>query len=114
MSGTAAILHFNVSEPITFKKAKKVFLNGVPAFPGPCPNEWLGSLDLIVYGTEYSIHNDNYGGGFLFKDIVAGKDIEVEVKTLNGKLIESTINIDEMPTAKMIGIRWAFNLTLSH
>ncbi|MGZ7096792.1 MAG: homocysteine biosynthesis protein, partial [Methanobacterium sp.] len=66
MSGTAAIFHVKAGEPGSFKKAKKVFLNGVPGFPGPCPNEWLGSVDMIVYGTSHSIYHEDYGGGFLF------------------------------------------------
>ena len=70
MSGTAAIMHFKVAEPGKFKKAKKVYLNGVPAFPGPCPNENLGLIDLILYGTSKSIENPDYGGGFLLKDIL--------------------------------------------
>ncbi len=108
MSGTAAVFHFKVSEPGKFKKAKKIFLNGVPGFPGPCPNEWLGSVDLIVYGTAKSIYDEDYGGGFLFKDIVSGRDIKIEMKSTEGKIIKATANIDDMSTAKMIGTRLAF------
>ena len=75
MSGTAAIFHVKAGDPGSFKKAKKVLLNGVPGFPGPCPNEWLGSVDLIAYGTAHSVYDENYGGGFLFNDIVCGKEI---------------------------------------
>ena len=85
MSGTAAVLHVPVAEPGAFKKAKKIFLNGVPGFPGPCPNEWLGSVDMIIYGTSHSIYDDNYGGGFLFKDIVGGQEIEVEMESIDGE-----------------------------
>ncbi|AEG17430.1 methanogenesis marker 16 metalloprotein [Methanobacterium paludis] len=108
MSGTAAIFHVPVAEPGAFKKAKSVLLNGVPGFPGPCPNEWLGSVDMIVYGTSHSIHGNRYGGGFLFKDIVSGKDIEVEVESTNGEKIKSTVNIEDIGTAQMIGTRLAF------
>jgi L-aspartate semialdehyde sulfurtransferase len=108
MSGTAAILHVPVAEPGAFKKAKKVLLNGIPGFPGPCPNEWLGSVDLIVYGTAHSIYDAKYGGGFLFKDIVAGKDIEIEVESTYGEIIKSKINRDDIGTAQMIGTRLAF------
>ena len=108
MSGTAAVLHIKVGEPGSFKKASKVLLNGVPGFPGPCPNEWLGSVDLITYGTSHSSHDENYGGGFLFKDIVKGNDIEIEVESISGKTIKSTINMGEMGTARMIGTRLAF------
>ena len=108
MSGTAAIFHVPVAEPGAFKKAKSVLLNGVPGFPGPCPNEWLGSVDMIVYGTSHSIYENRYGGGFLFKDIVSGKDIKVEVESTNGEKIKSTVNIEDIGTAQMIGTRLAF------
>lgn len=108
MSGTAAIFHIKAGEPGSFKKAKRVLLNGVPGFPGPCPNEWLGSVDLIAYGTSHSVYDDEYGGGFLFKDIVEGKDIEVEVESIHGEIIKSTTNIDEMGMTRMIGTRLAF------
>src|SRR5664280_2270898 len=108
MSGTAAILHVPVAEAGAFKKAKTILLNGVPGFPGPCPNEWLGSVDMIMYGTSHSIYDDNYGGGFLFKDIVSGKEIEVEVKSTDGENIKSKTSINEMGTAQMIVTRLAF------
>ena len=108
MSGTAAVIHVPVTEPGKFKKAKKIFLNGVPGFPGPCPNEWLGSVDMIIYGTAHSIYDDNYGGGFLFKDLVAGQEIEIEMESTDGDIIKSKTNIDEIGTAQMIGTRMAF------
>ena len=108
MSGTAALLHLKVGEPGSFKKAKKIYLNGVPGFPGPCPNEWLGSVDLMIYGTARSVNDHQYGGGFLFKDMVAGKEIEIEVESTHGEIIKSTTTLEEMGTARMIGTRMAF------
>lgn len=108
MSGTAAILHVPVADPGAFKKAKNVLLNGVPGFPGPCPNEWLGSVDMIIYGTAHSIYDNKYGGGFLFKDLVGGKEIDVEMESTEGKIIKSKTNIEEIGTAQMIGTRMAF------
>ncbi|MDD1774591.1 MAG: methanogenesis marker 16 metalloprotein [Methanobacterium sp.] len=108
MSGTAAIIHVKVGEPGSFKKASKITLNGVPGFPGPCPNEWLGSVDLILYGTSHSINDPNYGGGFLFKDLVMGEEIEIEMESISGKTLKTTTNIEEIGTAQMIGTRLAF------
>lgn len=108
MSGTAAIFHIGITEPGVFKKAKNVYLNGVPAFPGPCPNELLGSIDVIVHGTEHSIKNQEYGGGFLFKDILDGKEIDVEVESIDGKKFKTNVTIDEIPRAQLIGTRMAF------
>ena len=77
-------------------------------FQDPCPNEWLGSVDMIIYGTSHSIHDNNYGGGFLFKDIVGGQEIEVEMESTDGDIIKSKTNINEIGTAQMIGTRMAF------
>lgn len=108
MSGTAAIFNFTVSKPGVFMRAKNIYLNGVPANIGPCPNEWLGSVDLILHGTSKSLEDSSYGGGFLLKDILEGKDIDVKVEAINGDIIESTTNIDEITRAQMIGTRMAF------
>lgn len=108
MSGTAAILNFVVSEPGEFIRAKEVYLNGVPAYAGPCPNEWLGSVDVILHGTAHAIHDENYGGGFLFKDILEGKEINVRVESVEGKTIKNTITKEDIIRAQLIGTRMAF------
>lgn len=97
MSGTTAIFHIGVTEPGLFKKAKKIYLNNIPSFPGPCPNEMLGSIDIIAYWTEHSIYNQEYGGGFLFKDILEGKDINVEIEDITGKKFETVVNVGNIP-----------------
>lgn len=108
MSGTSAIFNIIVSEPGSFKKANKIYLNGIPAQVGPCPNELLGSVDCIINGTGISKDDSDYGGGFLFNDLLKGKDIDVEVETYEGNTIKSTTNLDEIVTAHMIGTRNAF------
>ena len=108
MSGTAAILNFIISEPGEFIRANEVYLNGVPAYAGPCPNEWLGSVDVILHGTAHSIHDENYGGGFLLKDLLEGKSIDVRVESAEGKTIENTITIDDITRGQIIGARMAF------
>jgi putative methanogenesis marker 16 metalloprotein len=108
MSGTAAIFHVGVTGPGEFKKAKKAYLNGVPAFPGPCPNEFLGSVDLIVYGTEHSVKDHEYGGGFLFKDLLNGEKIDLEIESISGEKFEKSITIDDIPRAQILGVRTVF------
>lgn len=108
MSGTAAIFNIIVSEAGVFKRAKNIELNGIPVTVGPCPNEWLGSVDLILSGTSKSKDNPNYGGGFLLKDIIEGKEIAIKAETIDGDIIESSTSIDEMSTAQLIGSRMAF------
>ena len=108
MSGTAAILNFIISEPGVFIRAREVYLNGVPAYAGPCPNEWLGSVDVILHGTAHSIYDESYGGGFLLKEILEGKEIDVRVESADGKTIENTITKDDITRGQIIGARMAF------
>lgn len=105
MSGTMAVLSFSVARPGTFKKAEQALLNGVPAYPGPCPNERNGIVDLVVYGTAHRDHR--YGGGHLFRDIVEGKEIAVEVRG-GEQTLDTTITLDQMGQARIIATRMAF------
>ncbi len=108
MSGTAAILNFIISPPGEFIRANEVYMNCVPAYAGPCPNEWLGSVDVILHGTAHSIYDENYGGGFLLKDLLEGKPIDVRVESAEGKTIENTITKDDITRGQIIGARMAF------
>lgn len=105
MSGTAAILVVPVAERGAFERAEEAWLNGVPAFPGPCPNERLGVVDLIVYGTAHA--SRSYGGGHLFRDLVEGKPVHVRVRA-GGRFFEREITMDEVPFARMFTTRSAF------
>ena len=105
MSGTLAVLHLPVTAPGTFRHAEKVWLNGVPAMPGPCPNEGLGSVDLVVYGTARA--SAKYGGGHLFRDIVAGNDVTVEVESSHERF-SRTVTLADMGHARLITTRSAF------
>jgi len=105
MSGTYAVLSVPVSPPGTFLRADTVTLNGVPAIPGPCPNERLGLVDLIVYGTAHA--SPTYGGGHLFRDIIADQELHVEV-TAEGKKYQADISGHDLPHARLFTTRSAF------
>ena len=108
MSGTYAILSFPVAEPGSFQRAKNVWLNGISAQVGPCPNEKLGVLDMVIFGTAHSRDRPDYGGGHLFRDLVEGKTIQVEVQTDEGGLLQAEVGLEDMPQARMFGSRHAF------
>jgi len=108
MSGTYATLSFQATAPNVFETAQKAWLNDVPAFVGPCPNERLGLLDLIVYGTAVSRSDTKYGGGHLFRDIVKGSDIDFEVLTTMGQLIKGRTNLQDMQFARLSATRNVF------
>ncbi|MDK2973729.1 MAG: hypothetical protein PWP08_100 [Methanofollis sp.] len=105
MSGTAAVLSLPVAGPGSFARAESVTLNGVPAFPGPCPNERLGIVDLIVYGTAHA--GPRYGGGHLFADLAAGREIAVAV-VADGKEFSRTVTIADCNAARLFTTRSAF------
>jgi putative methanogenesis marker 16 metalloprotein len=108
MSGTYAVLSFTVTEPGGFRRAINARLNGIPAFVGPCPNENLGIVDLIVYGTMHGSNDSNYGGGHLFRDLVERKAISTEIELKDGQKFETEVNLDDMPHAMLFGSRHAF------
>jgi putative methanogenesis marker 16 metalloprotein len=114
MSGTMANLSFKVAEKNAFVRAKGMWLNGVPAYPGPCPNERLGIVDAILYGTSHSIYDDKYGGGHLLRDMVEGNEIEVEVETDVGSKISTIVTLKDMGHAQLIATRHAFKNYLAY
>ena len=105
MSGTAAILSVPVAAPGTFERAERAWLNGVPCMPGPCPNERLGLVDLIVSGTAHA--GAGYGGGHLFRDIVEGREIEVVVEAAD-RTFEARATIDDLSYARLFTTRSAY------
>ena len=107
MSGTAAILSFPIGGE-GYRKVDKIWLNGVEGYPGPCPNESLGVVDLIVYGTNHSKDDHSYGGSHLFSDLVSGKKIDIEYVTDTGKVSETEVCLDDIPDAKMLSTRSTF------
>jgi len=109
MSGTAAILSIPIRERGQFNSAKEISLNSVPAFPGPCPNENLGVVEAILYGTTPSKNDPKrYGGGHVFYDLVSGSSITVEVKTIEGDFIVTSVKLTDLVFARMFTTRACF------
>ncbi len=108
MSGTYVVLSISLRKFPKFKKAKKVYLNDIECYVGPCPNENLNIIDIMVFGTSISVKNKKYGGGHLFKDLVLNKKIKLELYTYNNKVISGYISIQEIDFAKMISTRNSF------
>ncbi len=105
MSGTFAVLHIPLVKPGSFRCADKVWLNDVPGIPGPCPNEGLGSIDFLVYGTSRA--SRSYGGGHLFRDLVEGKSVIIEVESA-GKRFSRTVTLAEFSHARLMTTRCSF------
>jgi uncharacterized protein (DUF39 family) len=101
------IISFRLSPPKKLQKFTEVIINGIHAFVGPCPNEYLGIVDLIVYGTAQSTTIKNYCGGSLFRDLAEGKQVEIIAKSSEGQNVEKTIDLKGMQFAKLLGTRQA-------
>jgi putative methanogenesis marker 16 metalloprotein len=108
MSGTYAVFSFPIAQPCSFIRAERVWINGVPASVGPCPNERLGIVDLMVFGTSHSREVSGYGGGHLFRDLVEGMEVQVEVEAGEGKSFARAITLDDIPYARIFSTRNAF------
>lgn len=107
MSGIAGIFSFRLSPPKTVRKFTEVSLNGIPGFPGPCPNEYLGIIDLILYGTAHSKTIEGYSGGMLFRDLVEGKEIKVVATSVEGLEFKKSLTLDDFQFARLMGTRQA-------
>lgn len=109
MSGTAAALSVPVADRGVFGRATSAWINGVPGYPGPTPNERLGAVDLMVYGTSASRDNPHgYGGGHLFRDLAERRTVAIEVLTDTGKTLKRQFSLDELTFARMYNFRNAF------
>jgi putative methanogenesis marker 16 metalloprotein len=108
MSGTYAILSFPIAPRGTFERATSATINGVPVIVGPCPNERLGILDLMVLGCSVSESDGHYGAGHLFRDLVERKKLSVELTTNEGAELSSEVTIDDMQVARLMATRHAF------
>ncbi|NMC08048.1 MAG: methanogenesis marker 16 metalloprotein [Candidatus Lokiarchaeota archaeon] len=108
MSGILGIFTFRVSPPKEHRKFIDVIMNGIPGYPGPCPNEFLGVVDVLLYGTAHGKANEHYSGGVLFRDLVEGRKIHVVARSNLGKEIEKDITLDDMQFARLLGTRQGF------
>jgi len=107
MSGIMGVFSFRLSPPKTLRKFTEVSINGILTYPGPCPNEYLGIVDLIVYGTAQSKTQENYCGGSLFRELVEGKKIEIVARSSEGEEIKKEMTLEDMQFAKLMGTRQA-------
>ncbi len=105
MSGISGIFSFRITPPKKVRKFIDVSMNGIPGYPGPCPNEFLGIIDLILYGTAHSTTRKNYSGGMLFRDLVEGKSVKVIAKSVEGLVIEKQLALDDFQFARLMGTR---------
>lgn len=100
ISGTAAMMVVPVTERGVFTRAGEIWLNGVPGFPGPAPNERLGVVDTLVFADEQG-RDGNYYGANLLSDVIAGERITVECVSVEGERYHGSFTMDRLQFARM-------------
>lgn len=102
-SGSAAMLLIPVTERGVFTRARKIWLNGVPGYPGPAPNERLGVVDTQVFADQECRQNANGvpAGTRLLIDILENKEIQVKCLSEEGNTYCSAFSKDSIEFAKM-------------
>ena len=106
MSGTSAMLVMPMDTNGRSQSIKDLRLNGVPCFPSANPENTPGLLDVVIYGTaESTDYTGRYGGGYVLRDLVEGKQIDVECVTSDGKSTLSKITLDQLKFARLYNFR---------
>lgn len=116
MCSSGAYLNFGHTKPKIKAGGGKAFLNGVPAYTG------LAAVDLYLGAT--AIPDDDprnkvwpgefaYGGGHVIEELVAGKDIRLQVEAYGTdcyprKHLDSWVNIKDLNEAVLFNPRNAY------
>lgn len=116
MCSSGAYLNFGHSKPRIKMGGGTVNINGVPAHPG------LAAVDVYLGATAVSDEDPKnkvfpgefkYGGGHVIEDLVAGKDLKLEVKAYGTdcyprKKLDTFINIKDLNEAVLFNPRNAY------
>ncbi len=100
-SGTAALIGVPMAERGEFTRAKKMWLNGVPGYPGPAPNERLGLVEGLFFSGKMSSNKENYSGAHLIRDVIRKKEIQAECLSVEGDTYTSIFTLDQADFARM-------------
>jgi len=113
-SGTAAMLCVPVADRGEFTRARKIWINGIPGFPGPAPNERLGLVDVQVFADQVSRNSQaGYNGADLFLDIIGRKEIQAECLSVEGDTFRNTFTLDDLEFARLYVYNYFFDLSNS-
>jgi len=116
MCSSGAFLNMGHSKPRIKIGGAKVYLNDVPVYTG------IAAVDVFIGATalpdddprnKFYPGEFNYGGGHVIEELVAGKDIRLEVTTYGTdcyprKKLETLTNIRDINEAVLFNIRNAY------
>jgi uncharacterized protein (DUF39 family) len=104
ISGSADMILVPVSGRGVFTRAKSIRLNGVPAYPGPAPNERLGVVDTQVFADQTLEDGSGqcYAGAKLLTEILQNREIQVECLSSEGDIYHSKFKKEQLGFARMV------------
>lgn len=103
MRGSAAMILVPVAGRGVFTRARRIWLDGVEAYPGPAPNERLGVVDALVFADQTVPEADGEAAGArLLLDILKGKRIDVECLSEEGQTYRNTFSLPDLEYARMV------------
>ncbi len=116
MCSSGAYLNLGHSKPRIKLGGGKVYLNNVPAYAGfAAVDIFIGATAIPDDDPRNRVHpgDFNYGGGRVIEELVAGKDIRLEVSAYGTdcyprKKLETWININDLNEAMLFNIRNAY------
>lgn len=102
--GSAAMLLVPVAGRGVFTRAEKITLNGVPAYPGPAPNERLGVVDALVFADQ-TLEGQAAGtfpGEKLLLDFLSDMEIQAECRSAEGGLYRNAFTRAQLEFARFV------------
>lgn len=101
--GSSAMLVAPVTGRGVFTRARKIWLNGVPGYPGPAPNERLGIVDTLIFADQAAGEETGGipGGARLLIDIIEKRVIQVECLSEEGDTYRSSFTLEGLEFARM-------------
>lgn len=104
MSGTSAM--FSIPLGVRTREIRRMWMNGVPCIPVPRPDQDDRFVDAALYGTAESCdHFGRYGGGHVLRDLVEGKDVELEYRLTDGRSRSASFNLERFRFARLYNFR---------
>lgn len=107
MSGTSAMLLLPLGACGSRRPVGNMWINGVPCYPvANSEQENSGNVETVIYGTTESVdHQGRYGGGHVLRDLVEGRQVEVECVTGDGKSSLTRLTLDMLKFARLYNYR---------
>jgi uncharacterized protein (DUF39 family) len=105
MRGTSAMLLVPVAGKGVFTRAETITLGGVPAYPGPAPNERLGVVDAQLFADQSGESDgpeDMPAGTRVLIDMLGNRDIPVVCHSAEGDEYRNAFTLDGIEFARMV------------